>query len=116
MISKFEDVTIAFNASNAIVLDVSSFDYIVVQFVAPTGTINVQSTNDGGAVLGITSGSAALAINFTAVQATKLADGTSVTAVVAAGLYKLSVTGKYVSFGGTAAAASKVIVQFFMIA
>ena len=101
--------------NNAITIDVSNYDYAIVQFVNPTGTINITSTNDGGDMTGITDGNAKTATNFTAIQATKLSDGTAVTAVVTAGLYRINVAGRYLSFGGTGAAATKVVIRLAMI-
>ena len=101
--------------SNAFVIDVSNYDYAVVQFVSPSGTINITSTNDSGDVEGTTDGNASTAANFTTVYATKLSTNTAVTAVDAAGLYKINVAGRYLRFGGTSAAATKVIVMLTKI-
>jgi len=115
MIASYSDYTIQFNADNGIVIDMSGWDYLVAQFVAPTGTIAITGTNDSGAVEGAIDGNARTATNFTAIQATKLLDGSAVTTVAAAGLYKLTVTGRYIKFGGAAAAATKLLVQFAKI-
>ena len=115
MISTYIDVTSEFNANNAKVLDISGWDYIILQFVAPTGTISVTASNDSGDVQGALDGNPATATNFTAVQVTKLADGTAVTSIAAAGLYKVGVTGRFLKFGGASAAATKVIVQLAKI-
>jgi hypothetical protein len=101
--------------SNAFVIDVSNYDYVVAQFVAPTGTISITSTNDSGDVQGTTDGNYTTAANFTAVYATKLSTNTAVTAVDAAGLYKINVAGRYLKFGGTSAAASKIIIMLAKI-
>ena len=101
--------------SNAFVIDVSNYDYVVAQFVTPTGTISITSTNDSGDEEGVTDGNAATATNFTAVYATKLSTNTAVTAVDAAGLYKVNVAGRYLKFGGTSAAADKIIVMLAKI-
>lgn len=115
MIASYTDYTTQFNNDNGIVIDMSGWDYIVAQFVAPTGTISISGTNDSGAVEGAIDGNARTATNFTSIQATKLSDGTSVTSVAAAGLFKLNVTGRYVKFGGAAAAATKALIQFAKI-
>ncbi len=101
--------------SNAIVLDVSGWDYVVAQFVSPSGTINITGTNDSGDVEGTSDGNASTATNFTAIPATKLLDNSVVTAVAAAGLYKISSACRFVKFGGTSAAATKVIVMLAKI-
>ena len=101
--------------SNAFVLDVSGWDYVVAQFVSPSGTISITGTNDSGDVEGETDGDASTAANFTAISATKLLDNTVVTAVAAAGLYKISSSCRFVKFGGASAAATKIIVMLAKI-
>lgn len=101
MINKVQEVSFA---ANLITLDMSGWSSAVVQFVAPSGTISITATNDGA--------TAATATNFTAVQATKLADGTAVTAVATAGLYRIANVGRFVQLGGALAAATKVLVHY----
>lgn len=115
MIANYIDVTTDFNAGFGKCIDMSGYDYAVWQFVAPTGTISITATNDDGSVEGATLGNATTAANFQTVQATKLADGTAVTTVAAAGFYKVVVVGRFIKFGGAAANATKVIVQLAKI-
>ena len=112
MTSEFTDLTGTFNTNNGVTLDVSLWQEVTFQFVNPSGTIAITGTNDGGAVTGSSFGSAATAANLTAIQATKLADGTAVTSVAAAGLFKVTRGCKYIKFGGASAAADKVIVFY----
>lgn len=115
MISNYQDVTGAFNAGNGIVLDMSGWDNVIIMFVGSSGTISVTASNDGGGPAGTTTGGPSTATNFTTVQATKLSDGTDVTTIAAAGQYRVGVVGRYVKFGGAAAAATSVIVEFYKI-
>lgn len=108
------DVTTAFNANNAFVQDMSGYDNAVVQFVNPSGTINITATNDDGGTTSVI-GSPTHAANFQTVQATKLADGTAVTSVAADGLYRVGIVGQFVKFGGASAAATKVLVYLYKI-
>lgn len=110
MINQVLDVTAEFNANDAVVLDLSLWETVTVQAVNPSGTIDITATNDAGAVTGETDGGAADAANFTTVQATKLADGTAVTAIAAAGLYKLTVAWKFLKIGGASAEADKLLI------
>lgn len=110
MTSTYIDITSDFNANNGKVISVSGWDYIVAHFINPSGTINITATNDAGDIQGSLDGNAATATNFATVQATKLADGTSVTSVASAGLYKFGVTARFLKFGGASAAATKVVV------
>jgi hypothetical protein len=115
MLNTYLDVTEEFNAANGVVIDTSGWDYSVWQFVAPTGTISITATNDGGDLQGTRDGSPTNATNFVTVSATRLSDNTLVTAVAAAGLFKLTGLGRYVRFAGASAAATKVIVQLSQI-
>lgn len=100
---------------SSIVIDVSSYTYVVAQFITPSGTINITSTNDSGDVTGVTDGGANTAANFATIQAIKLSDGTAVTTITDAGLYKINVAGRYLKFGGTSAAATKVVIMLASI-
>lgn len=77
--------------------EAGSWDWIVVQPVTLSGSIEVSATLDGGAVQGTTDGNYKLAQNFSAIQMTKLADGTSLTTIVADGLYRAGINGRYVA-------------------
>lgn len=113
-LSQTIDVTVEFNANNGYVADASGWDYLVWQFVNPTGTVALTATNDGGAIQGVSDGNSTSATNFSTVQAIKLSDGSS-TATGAAGLFRVSVVGRYVKYGGASAAADKVIIEYFKI-
>lgn len=115
MISNFQDFTIAFNAGNGIVLDMSGWDNVVIDFATPSGTIDITATNDGGGPAGTTTGGPATATGFTTVQVTKLSDGTAVSTVAASGLFRSGVVGRYIKFAGASAAATSVIVMFYKI-
>jgi hypothetical protein len=116
MLSNYQDVTTQFNLNNAVVLDISGWDYTVIQFVGPSGTIAVTASNDGGGLAGSTTGGPATATNFTTVQITKLLDTTAVSTVATAGMYRAAVVGRYLKLGGASAAATSVLVMFFKIA
>lgn len=116
MLAQYLDLTQSFNANNGFKIDVSNYDYVVVQFVGPTGTINISATNDSGTPSAPYSyGYDATSTNYQTISATKLADGTLVTAVAAAGLYRTNVVGRYLQYGGTSAAATKVLLQLSKI-
>lgn len=107
------DITDSFNANNGYVADASNWDLIVWQFVAPTGTISITSSNDSGAITGVTDGYALTANSFQTAAALSVATGnTYVTSVTGAGLFRTQHIGQFVKFGGASAAASKVIIQF----
>ncbi len=111
MISQVLDLTVDFNANNLVQLDIGGWQTCSIQAVGPSGTITIQGSNDGGEVTGSVSESPTTAINFGIIQATKLSDGTSVTAIAAAGVFAINVINcKYLSIGGASAAATKLLV------
>lgn len=114
-ISRFQDFTNEFNAGSGIVIDVSGSDYVVVQFVTPSGALTFNSTLDGGAVQGVSDGSAATATNFVAVQGINLTTGTGASTIAASAIFRFPVIGKYLQITGSAVTAVKVLVQFFRI-
>ena len=116
-LSLTQDVTDAFNANNGYVADASNWDYLIWQFVSPSGTISVTATNDAGSVTGSFEGNSLTATNFATIVALNLASTTSalVTAVSSAGLYRVDRSGQFIKFGGASAAATKVIIQYHKI-
>lgn len=110
MISNLQDVTLAFTTSNGVKLDVSGWEKVTFHFVAPTGTINIQGTNDANAQTGVTDGDAYSSINPTPIQAVNLGSGTAVSAVTTTGLYQITVGCKFLHVGGASASATKVLV------
>ena len=111
MITTTKDVTIDFNTDSLCNIEVSGWDYAIVQVESLTGTVNFNATLDGGAVTGTTNNSPALATAFQPVQGTNLATGTAAVSVgVGSFLYKFGVIGNYLQLAGTAVTASKVLV------
>lgn len=112
MLSQLIDVTNDFNANNGVKLDVSQWQYCTIQFTSTTsGTINITGTNDPNAVQGVSDGGGVESTNYSAIQANKLSDGSAVTSISAAGLYKITVGTKFIQIGGASAAtAGKVLV------
>lgn len=111
-LSLTQDVTAEFNANNGYVADASNWDYLIWQFVGPSGTINVTATNDAGSVTGSFDGNSLTATNFVTVSATAANGNTLTSSVASAGIYRTSYVGQFVKFGGAAAAATKVIIQY----
>jgi len=111
-LSLTQDVTAEFNANNGYVADASNWDYLIWQFVTPTGTIAITSTNDAGSVTGSFDGNSLTATNFATVSATVLNGGALASSVSATGLYRTQHVGQFVKFGGAGAAATKAIIQY----
>ena len=93
-ITPAQELTTTFNSVYQINRDVSSWDKMTIQVVAPVlGTaIYIYGTLDSGYQKETTQGNAALAINYTPIQATNLATGSAVNSITGAGLYKVNAT------------------------
>lgn len=100
MISTVVDFSQDFADGSKAVIDASNWDWVVVQVVNPSGTINFLASNDSGAITGVSDGNSISATNFTAAQATNIATGTAVTSTAAAGLFRFAVVGRYIQISG----------------
>jgi len=109
MISNLSTLTFT---DNKIVLDVSNWRTLSIQILGGSGTRSILGTNDDGSITGSVNGDANNAANFTAIQATKLSDGSTATAITDGAIYRIDpVSFKYLQIGdGSSAAATKVLV------
>ena len=98
------DVTTDVNNNDLCTIDIGGWDFAVVQLVSPTGTFSFLTSNDSGAIMGVSDGNALSATNFTAVTGTKLSDASAVTTLAASGMVKFSGIGQYLRISGAAAA------------
>ena len=115
-VSTIIDVTRDFNADALVKLDVSGWDYIVVQLVSPTGTVTFSSTNDSGAVQGVSDGNASTAINFIATQGTNLNSGAATTTLAASGLVRFASIGSFLQLSGAdLVTCTKILIQLYKI-
>jgi len=115
MISKLIDVTTEFNANAKVQLDIGGWDYLVAQFVSPTGTVTFKATNDGGAVLGLSPGDAESAINWNVIQGLNLAANTSAVNTNATSMFKFNVVGKFIQFESVGQTVGKLLINYSKI-
>jgi len=94
------------------VIDIGEWQTLTVQVIGGGGTINLSGTNNPGDITGVTPGSAKDAANFNAVQAVRLSDGTTVTAITDSALYRIDpISFKYLKIGdGSTSTATKIMV------
>ena len=117
-LTRLLDLTGDFNAvtNPSVRIDISGWDWIVVQLVQPTGTVTFSATNDAGAIEGVTDGNATSSLNYLSVQGTDLTSGTSVTTSGASSLTRFGVIGKFFRLSASGAiTAGKVLVYLFKI-
>lgn len=83
------------DANNNVTIDVSNYDYCLVQ---PIGnSVTLSSTINGGAIQGVSDGSAISAGNFANAAGTLITNGTTITNTVPDGeIVRLGVVGRYV--------------------
>jgi hypothetical protein len=110
MLSKVLDVTTEFNAANRARLDLSGWGIATLQIISPSGTIDFTGTNDGGEETGTLSSSPGTSGNFSSIQAINLATGTATTSTAVTGMYKVTISCKYVQIFGVGVTATKILV------
>jgi len=116
MISKLIDVTTQFNSNNGNVqLDIGGWDYVVAQFVSPTGTVTFKATNDGDAELGVGDGDAKSAINWNVIQGVNLANTTAAVNTNATSMFKFNVVGKFIQFESAGQTVGKLLINYSKI-
>ena len=114
MLAQTLDVTTDFNLNNGVKIDCSLWQNITVQAIGNlSGTINITGTNDSGAIQGVSDGGPLTSTNYVAVQGTNLATGATVTAIAAAGLFKIVVSTRFIQIGGASAATDGKVIIFF---
>ena len=111
MITQLIDATADFNTNSFYNVDVSGWDYVVLQLVTPTGTVTFNTTNDGGVITGSADGNARSAKNWNLCLGTNVATGATASTVAASSMFRFSYIGKYFQITGTAITATLVIIS-----
>lgn len=114
MLNNYQDLTILYNSQGFINVDTSSYDYVMVQIVAPSTTVNFASTNDAGAITGATDGNATSAINFVTCQGVNQSNGTSESSTSASNsMHEFDVIGRFLQIsGGAGSTVGKILVEY----
>ncbi len=118
MLSLVQDIKDDFNnnVASGYNIDISNWDYVVVQLLLSAGTVTFSASNDSGAVTGGTDGSPASAQNFVVVQGTNLTSGSAVTTTTGTNsLVRFGVVGRYLQLSGATAVATKAFLYFTKI-
>jgi hypothetical protein len=110
MISTSLDLTTPFNANGKANIDLSGWDYVVVNVIGPGGATFFNTTNDANAITGVSEGNAQTAINWQPVAMTNLANGAQATSTSGTGNFKLNVGAKFFQVT-SASTATKVLIQ-----
>lgn len=98
------DISTDLNNNDIVTLDVGGWDYAELQLNSPTGTFNFLSSNDAGAITGVSDGNATSATNFIATSGTNISTGSGVTSLGSSGIVKFSNCGQFLRVSGESAA------------
>lgn len=89
------DVTSDLNDNVICTLDVGGYDFAEVQLVSPTGTFSFFTSNDAGAITGVSDGNNVTATNFTAVSGINLATAGAAATLATSGIIKFPNLGQF---------------------
>ena len=121
MLAQYLDVSSNFVAggTGTAVVELSNYDYCVVQFVTLSGAAaSFKTTLDSGAVQGTTDGNATLANNYLDVYGVDITSSTNAlvkSLASGSGIIRFPVVGRYLKIGGTGCLATKVLVMLAKI-
>ncbi len=104
MLQRTLDLSADFAVAQNVRIDVSGWDYVLVQIQTPSAQINFNGTNDAGAVAGVTDGNALSSTNYQPVAGVNTANNAVVTSASANGIFKFNVVSRFlqlVAAGGT---------------
>lgn len=101
MLAQYLDLTDEFNANSVAYIELSNYDYAVVQIVAPSDVVYFLSTLDSGAVQGETDGDISTSTNYTSVGCVDLVTQNYVNQSGSSFLGRFDVTGRYLKIDGT---------------
>lgn len=104
MLQRTLDLTADFTASPNVRIDVSGWDYALVQIQTPSATIQFNGTNDAGGIVGITDGNALSSTNYQPVAGVNTANNAVVNSTGGNGIFKFNVVSRFLQFvaaGGT---------------
>lgn len=110
MKSYISDITEMFNRNGTWKMDVSEWQNVSVQIIGQTEPVNILGSNDANAITSVSDGNAVSSINYSAIQAVNLSDGSTVTSIPDENLYSIKIVFKFLELqGGTA---TKVLLFF----
>lgn len=116
MITTTQDFTAQYTLTKTLNLDLSGWDYAIIQIESGSAAINFNTTNDSGAQTGITDGNASTATAWQPVQGINLATGTGAVASVAGStLWRFQYIGRFLQLTSATATVSRLLVLFSKI-
>lgn len=105
------DITNEVNSENGSIRDCGGWDTAILHIVTPTGQINFETSNDSGALTGISDGSSASSDNFIGLLGTNVSDGSSISSLSTSGVVKFTNIGRYLKVCGSGQTVTKAILK-----
>jgi hypothetical protein len=110
-LSLTRNVTEEYNENGYYSFDTSGWDYVLINMVFDSGAIAFLSSNDSGAITGVTDGSATSATNFFGASLIDVStNGPTQVATPGTGMYRAFLVGRFIKLDGDVAA--KIILQY----
>jgi len=110
-LSLTRNVTEEYNENGYYILDASGWDYVLINISFDSGVIGFSSSNDSGAITGVTDGSAISATNFYAASLIDVStNGATQVATPGITMYRAFLVGRFIKIDGDVAA--KIILQY----
>ena len=92
------DATDQFNQNLSFVIDCGGFDYVDAQIIDPTESVSFSSTNDSGAIQGVSDGNYKSATNFLDVFGINLNNNDLAKNTAISSMYKFNGVGRFLRF------------------
>lgn len=98
-------------------VELSNYDYCLIQVILPSTSVPLQTTLDSGAVQGVTDGNVKMSLNYCDVYGVDVTSATNALVKVATGttIVRIPVVGRYLKIGNTSITAGKVLVTLTKI-
>ena len=110
-LSLTRSVTEEYNENGYYTFDTSGWDYVLINIVFDSGLISFLSSNDSGAITGVTDGNTTSATNFYPASLIDVStNGDTQLATPGTTMYKAFLVGRFIKLGGDVAA--KIILQY----
>ena len=114
-VERILDVTASINATGRATIESGGWDNAQVQLVGTTGTATFYTSNDAGAVTGVSDGSSASATNFLVLQGVNTADGAAATTLATGGNIRFANIGQFLRIMGPGLTVTKAFVRLYKI-
>lgn len=98
MLQKTLDLSADFAVAQNVKIDVSGWDYALVQVQTPSAAIQFNGSNDSGGVVGITDGNALSSTNYQPVAGVNTANNAVVNSTAGNGIFKFNVVSRFLQF------------------